>query len=117
MVNHHFSMCTCPKLQPNLHLPETRPPLFLNLMQTEDNGRHLQTGSAQRWRRGWLGVGGDEFNPKRQITRSSLRCPSLELTLRRAAHEERVCHPASLRRTCTRAEHEHRPHEVGSATS
>lgn len=59
-------------------------------------------------------MGGDEFNPERQITRSSLRCPSLELTLRRAGHEERVCHPASLRHTCTRAEREHSPHEVRS---
>lgn len=58
MENHNFTMCTRPQLQPNLHLPETRPSLFLNLMQTEDNGRHLQTGSAQRWRRGWLGGGG-----------------------------------------------------------
>lgn len=49
-------------------------------------------------------MGGDELNPKRQITRYSLRCPSLEPPPPppRATHQERVCHAASLRHPRTR---------------
>lgn len=36
---------------------------------------------------------GDEFNPKRQITRSTLHCLSLELTLQSATHGEASLSP------------------------
>lgn len=68
---------------------------------TERNALHLQNKTACRGRRGRRGLretGGDEFNPKRQITRSTLHCLSLELAPQSATHGERVCHPPSLRR-------------------
>lgn len=72
----------------------------------ERNALHLQNKTACKERGGTRGglreTEGDEFNPKRQITRSTLRCLSLELALQSATHAERVCHPLSLRRTRTR---------------